>query len=635
MHSARVKHRFSLLLHLPLGVLWCILLCTQQVQGVTIDSLDKLQAAFGQSNEEVTLRAGTYTITADDIESGRYGEVVTMGANNVYSMLHLSGSNNKFDFSGVTLRISTKTFVARGRIDLNEIRITGNNNVLTNLRMIDDGDADDAPTTRMTNIVMDGRNNRIEKFNMFITGSFPYGYGDIFGKGGGPVIGHHKHSAILVRGKDNQVIDCTLIHRSYGHGIFMQAAEDPVVNGNYVEGEMRTVEDVLKERGSGSPADNVDFRTVWGFNLADQQNFRFSLQEDGIRAYNGGTTIIDGEVTQRAAIRGTYRDNTVVNMRSAFPQGHASGSVFLENNRALGCENGFWIGSNSEMRNCFADTSVGTAYSEGNAASNSVIELTILDDYETRIGTKPIMYIAGRGHKFTIHDETSGPDRDKYIQISGKRIDLRALEGGGGFEPDDFVASNIEFSTETPFLINLGAKATSNDIETCGDVDDDGSGNSVSKHGSCSSGNNGGGSFPDTRKKYYVESPRFNVRVAADGTSISAFTKSISTTGDDVEWEFQSAGNGHFFLQLANGGTRNRLRSGAGGLAEMRNNGSTTGTSAYFEITSVGSTGLYHLTLPDATTSKDRLRIRDDLAVEFAESSLHSGSWTRFRLVEV
>lgn len=93
---------------------------------------------------------------------------------------------------------------------------------------------------------------------------------------GGSVIGHNKHSGILIVGESITLKDTRLLMRSYGHGIFMQGALDTVIDGCHVEGELSTVSAVLAEEGTGSPADNVDFLTVWGFNLKDlDSNYRF------------------------------------------------------------------------------------------------------------------------------------------------------------------------------------------------------------------------------------------------------------------------------------------------------------------------------------------------------------------------
>lgn len=136
------------------------------------------------------------------------------------------------------------------RADVHRIQIVGQHNVIKNLTLADVGSVHDAPTWRATNIVMDGAHNRIEGIHLTVKGSFPYGYGDIFGKGRDPVISHQKHCAILVRGDSNHVKDCTVIHRAYGHEIYAQGAHDALIEGCYVEGEIRTTDDILAEAGT-------------------------------------------------------------------------------------------------------------------------------------------------------------------------------------------------------------------------------------------------------------------------------------------------------------------------------------------------------------------------------------------------
>ncbi|WP_373942909.1 hypothetical protein OEG92_07375 [Polaribacter sejongensis] len=97
---------------------------------------------------------------------------------------------------------------------------------------------------------MDGSFNRIEGFHITAKGSFPYGYGDAFGKGGTYTIKHNKHSAFLIRGESNHAKGVTIIHRTYGHCMFMQAANNPIIEDCYLEGEMRSTDDMLAEKGT-------------------------------------------------------------------------------------------------------------------------------------------------------------------------------------------------------------------------------------------------------------------------------------------------------------------------------------------------------------------------------------------------
>ncbi|MBP0903837.1 hypothetical protein ACFSKN_05165 [Mariniflexile gromovii] len=248
---------------------------------ITVSSLTELMPYLDDNNVEVKLKPGTYTITAKDIHNGDFSSA-TVVKNHANVLFLFSGKNSVYDFSGVTINVKTEVLSAftSKNTELYEIQITGNKNVLKNLTIVDDGSVHDAPTRRATNIVMDGSENRIEGFHITTRGSYPYGYGEAFGKGGKSVINHRKHSSFLVRGYKNHAKNDTIIHRSYGHALFMQAADWPIIEGCYIEGVMRSTDDMWTEKGTGSDADKVDFNTVFGYKLP--KGYMMCLGEEGI-----------------------------------------------------------------------------------------------------------------------------------------------------------------------------------------------------------------------------------------------------------------------------------------------------------------------------------------------------------------
>ncbi|MDO5971799.1 T9SS type A sorting domain-containing protein [Flavivirga aquimarina] len=456
----------------------CLLVSCIQLQAQTIvNSLSELMPYLDDDNANVKLVPGTYWITEEDAKNGLYETGTDIVGRLSKSLLLFAGNNSTYDFTDVTINVETKVFQAYGSsYQIYETHTVGNNNVIKNLTLVDVGASEDAPTRGANSIVMDGENNRIEGFHCTIRGSFPYGYGDIFGKGGGSVISHRKHSACLVRGNSNHVKNSTFIHRAYGHGIYFQAANDPIIEGCRVEGELRTTDEVLAEEGTGSPADNVDFMTVWGYRL--QPGYTFSLQEDGIRAYNAGETIINGVELERGTNRPRVIDCEVVKMRSGVTIGWAQGDKYVENCTALACESGFWCGSDAEVINCRGDASVGPLYSEDVERSNSNIELTLLNNYVPKYGNTPTMYIAGTNHNVTLKDGTENVDNEIEILIGGTRLGHRWLAGSGE-EPPYKDANNIVFENQGYFPITLGANCSQANIASCSAVTDNGTNNTI------------------------------------------------------------------------------------------------------------------------------------------------------------
>lgn len=440
----------------------------------SIDSLSELESYLDQSNQCVEMAPGTYTFDSSNTGPGQ------LFSNP--SILKFTGSNNTFIFDGVTFQFQTENMRAFGRVDVRNFHVFGENNSFRNLTMVDLGD--NAPSLRAQAMLLDGVNNTVEGFDISTRGSFPYGYGDIFGKGGGSVIGHTKHSGILILGESITLRNTSLFMRSYGHGIFMQGAVDTLIDGCHVEGELSTVNTVLAEEGSGSAADNVDFLTVWGFNLKDLgRDYRFSLQEDGIRAYPAGNP--EGFPDGRNTGDITVLNSTVKFMRSGVTVGLArSGTHYVENVTSLANESGFWLGDNGVIVNSRGDTSVGPLITEDIRRGNTVGEITVLDYEVSKIGNTPSFYIAGTGHDYTINDGTSSVLSGITIQVGGSRYGHRWYDGSDDQPLPNFAADQINIVNNTPYGLALEDNTSNTTGSSCGPIRrDNGTNNNVSRGG--------------------------------------------------------------------------------------------------------------------------------------------------------
>ncbi|WP_299180086.1 T9SS type A sorting domain-containing protein [uncultured Aquimarina sp.] len=585
------------------------------VSQTTVNSLQALLPYLIDSNANVKLAPGTYSITAADVAAGDFSN----------PLLLFEGNNSAYDFTNVTINIDTEVLSSFGNVDVNLLQILGNNNTLKNLKLVNVGN--NAPRKRAQTIVMDGSDNLLEGFHMTVRGSYPYGYGDAFGKGGGPVIGHRKHSALLVRGESNHVKNCTLIHRSYGHAIFMQAASNPIIEGCYIEGEMRSTDDMLKEEGTGSPADNVDFMTVWGYRLPS--GYMMSTGEGGIRAYNAGTTFINGETIERGTSNPTVRNCTIKHMRTGVVLAHASGTVIAKNCTAIGCEQGFGLGSGTAI-NCKADISHGHAFKSTYDNDSWDLDIEIIpavDPYYN--GQKCIAFIGMDNSNLTLTGGDPNLPSDYRIQIGGTLDGVRFKNGNLDYQSTHNGKNNkVINNTKHPIVIASGSTGSS--IETCGSVTDNGSNNSITNTNDCESQT----SFtPNPNKTYYIDSPVHNLRLASNGSSEDPYTTSTQTTGDDVIWKFVDKGNGFWHIQRAAGGAKPRLRTDNSEFADMQAT-SYSGTYTYYNFTQGVSSGTHFLTLPDGPSGRKRLQINSEGLVRFMSSSLN-GTWESFTITEV
>ncbi|MDP0491593.1 MAG: RICIN domain-containing protein [Verrucomicrobiota bacterium JB023] len=586
-----------------------LLLTGGALSQTTVNSLQALMPYLDDNNANIKLAPGTYTIDAADVAAGDFGN----------PLLPFSGNNSTFDFTGVTLRIDTDVFTAFGNVGVNEIWITGNNNILKNLTMVDDGSVDDRPQRTALNLLMDGESNRVEGFHMTVKGSFPYAYGDAFGKGSGYVIKHFKHSACLIRGNSNHLKDCTIIHRAYGHGIFMQGANDALIEGCYVEGEMRSTDDMLAE--TSGPAYDVNFGTVWGYPLPP--GYMMSLQEDGIRTYTRGTTLINGVwIENRNTADITVRDCTVKYMRSGLSLTLGSGFKEAEDCIVIGCENGYGLRGGSIV-NCSGDATYGPVYSNAYDTDNNLnVDITVLpaiDPYYN--GSQSVAYIGGRDHNITLRGLEAVVDQNLEVQIGGPRNFVRTMDSG-------YVATDIEINNLTAYPLVLGSSSSGCTGESAGNITDNGSNNSVVKI------NGNFGSFtPDPNKTYYIDNPHHNLRLAATGSSEDAYTTSTSTTGADVEWKFVDKGNGYWHLDRAAGGSTPRLRTDNSSNADMQST-SYSGSYTYYAFSPGVNTNTFFLTLPDAPANHRRLQIDSSGQVKMVPDS-YDGTWESFTITEV
>ncbi|WP_372752093.1 Ig-like domain-containing protein [Mariniflexile sp.] len=443
----------------------------------TVNSMAELLPYLDDDGVNIIMAPGTYAITGADIDNGLYGTIHPLFTDNTM-LLNFSGSNSTYDFTGVKLNIDTVVFTKFGSNHVNEIHVTGSNVVIKNLTMEDIGWT--KPNKTALGIALDGIGNTLEGIHMTVRGSFPYGYGDMFGKGSGAVIGHNKHAAILVRGENNTIKNCTIMHYAYGHGIFVQGGINTTVEGCYLEGELRTTDDVLAEAGTGSPADLVNFMTVYGYTVP--AGWMFSKQEDGIRAYNNGPHWQTGATTNTSNM--IVKDCTVKRMRSGVVIGFADNTKYVENCTTIECETQYSMGTGATVVNSRGDTKYGPLYvDEYDTSRDNTMDFTVLSN-RGAYGNDMLAYFGGQGHNVTFRDTEPHDDSQMDIIVSGDRRGLRFGPGTTtGFDASGMVLKNY---TNNPVL--SGSLSSNNNIESCGLVTNTGSNNTINQITTCTNG---------------------------------------------------------------------------------------------------------------------------------------------------
>ncbi len=503
---------------------------------VTVNTIQELLPYLNQDNVEVILSPGEYTITTDNITNGDFPDFTTINEKKAYVLLLFQGNNSVYDFAGVTINVETAVFnaYADSHDGFYEVQVTGNNNIIKNLTLTDLGSVDDYPKNGCVNVVMDGSFNRIESFTITSKGSYPYGYGDAFGKGGTYTIKHFKHSAFLIRGESNHALNNTIYHRSYGHCMFMQAANNPLIEGCYLEGEMRSTDDMLAE--TSGPAYDIDFYTVWGYRLP--AGYMLSTGEAGIRAYNAGSTVIDGVEYLRGTSNVTVRNCTIKNLRTGVTIAHATGTKYVEGCTAIGCENGFSL-AKGDVVDCYADCAYGPVYSSTYESDNNYnAEITIIPpEGEYYNGYGSVAYIGGTNHNITLKTgEGLIPPQDLTIKVGGDKNSIRLLYGNlphqNDFEAQDFTLNNL-----TNFPVFLSDKSSEVVGQSGGMVTDLGTDNNV-VHTAVSTG------------KYQAEQYSDASGINTETTTDEGFGENVTdiALGDWMEYEIDVPHSGTYVI---------------------------------------------------------------------------------------
>jgi parallel beta-helix repeat protein len=431
---------------IPIVVLIALFSSIAKAESVTVSSLKDLAFYAAKSNNQVTLKAGKYKL-ADYLNGDSIQAKVQRKD---YQYLNFSGDNNIFIFDGVELEIDTQL---RERlkfpIHTSEIMVTGMGNTLQGLTItsIGNGLSPGGATFEVA-----GEKNTIKNFTIYVQGSFPYGYGDLFGKGGPDVIKHQKQSGFLITGSHTNILGCKLYMRSFGHGFYIQKnAGDIYFENCLVEGEVRSTDEILKEKSG--PAFDVNFRT-WTPNREGQYivtpGYMKSLCEDGFRTYG-----------QNRNIR--FKNCTAKNTRGGFEL-RTNGGVVLENCTVIGAERAYWFGDNAVVKNSRGDANYGPLlFMEG---SNANVEIEVLPNESDRI-VHALATIQGNNNKVTLK-AVKGNSRTQALPIL---IGYTHPEHGESMSPyGEGACTKLNFRNTTNMPIVIGKLVTNSIIETNGVV---------------------------------------------------------------------------------------------------------------------------------------------------------------------
>ena len=371
---------------------------------VAVSSLADLARVAAQSGQTVKLAPGVYRmadyLTEDVLKEIRAGVDRTQPRPPV-PMFVFRGNDNRFDLRDVTLEIDTTLYPKLpGKSYIRCLIIAGNHNTFDGLTIRNTGPQQGSGGNILS---VAGGQNTLENFILHVNGSFPYGYGDLLGKGGPNLVPLQKQSGIQVLGAGTTLRRCKIISRAFGHCFYIQGGENIRLEDCYAEGVMRATTAMLSD--TSGPAFDLGFRSVYenrdGRPLITP-GYMKSLSEDGFRTYGGAGSV-------------TLVNCTALHTRAGFEIGAPDDSTtktVIENCVALGCERAYLLGSNVIVRRSRGDTAHGPLlYLRGGRNSDVELELTGAGSEST---VHALATIAGEGHRVRLSD---GEQNSKRPQL--------------------------------------------------------------------------------------------------------------------------------------------------------------------------------------------------------------------------
>ncbi len=411
---------------------------------VRVSSVAELQSAIERSDQTIVMMAGQYE----------------MGDRS----FSLSGNNNEVNLTGAYFSWVVGE-AGRGRL-----RISGEGNTIRNgefedlyyngLADVQDFTAYNQDRERMakgggSNVSITGDNNRLVGFKMTVRGSYPYGYGAMFGIGRNHSLRLDKHCGIVIKAKNTVLDGVEVYQKAFCHAIFMQKpADNTLIKNSLVEGVVRSTNDMYEETDPNAIPVRFDYKMP--FSIVGSQNdpevpiprdHMFTITEDGIRVYTGG---------------GSVRvENTVVKKTRGGIRLYLASDATVINCQAIDCgSTNFNLPKGGTITGSSGNFSYGPLSDFRLGRSNQKIDMTILPS-PNAMGDHNIADINGDGHTIVFRRAPGPIDKTtRPIVVTGSHSTIR---------------------NETEYAIVLAPSSKENTVISYGKVTDHGSGNEVSR----------------------------------------------------------------------------------------------------------------------------------------------------------
>ena len=415
---------------------------------ITVNSLLEFQTLGVNNNQEIIMNPGSYNL--EDLDDGD-------------RVIEISGSNNIVNLTGVYITVPV------GSIRTTYFVVSGDNNTIIG------GEFEDVYRNGLTEVtdfsaynqdrsnlayglrgaaVMDvtGNDNLVNGIKLTVRGSFPYGYGSMYGINATNIFGLDKRCGLLITGARNTIDNVEIQQRAFGHGLFMQGdADATVIKNTLVEGRVRSTGELYEEDEAYDLPFLSDFKMPY-------EDFRelptdevHSLSEDGFRQYTGVGSV-------------TIENCTAKKMRGGIRL-YLGGDATVTNSTAVDCgSTNFNLPADGVITNSSGNFAYAPLSDFRLGRSRAQIEWTVIPSPNTT-GPHNLADIEGNSHNIIFH-RTPGPvdTNPRSIVITG---------------------NNSTIINETEYPIILEATASGNTIISCGTITDNGSNNTTSQSGTC------------------------------------------------------------------------------------------------------------------------------------------------------
>lgn len=451
---------------------------------VKITSIQELREVMTKSNQHIVMEPGTYLVS--DLIDTKTG-------------FHLSGSNNYYDLTGVTFEIPLSTLrkmTSKGAHGRTVFKISGNDITLKGAAFentYDDGmtsvtgfgsynqNSEYHPSGGLNEISISGDDVKLIDCKLTVRGSYPYGYGNMYGIGRGNVVGLKKHGGIHSTGNRILIDNCYVKMESFCHAIFFTGGDDIVVRNTTVEGEVRPSNDLYNETNDGDLAKKFDYQIQWPEEvkgLPIPKDHMINLTEDGIRAYKGAGNI-------------TVEHCKVSKMRGGIKL-YMAKSATVSNCEVLDCViQSYSIPSNGTITNCRGNAAYGPLlYVHFDSHHSQQIDIEVIPSPHG-LGDHPLAAIRGSNHSinFTYPENTlpktmrpiivGYPMRFDFLSVDYPDVPDGYEDHFSTFTEDQYKASNINLTNKTPYPVVLGKRSRENMVSSDGVIKDLGSGNTL------------------------------------------------------------------------------------------------------------------------------------------------------------